>query len=391
MCQYVQIIGGNFDNCGDHLMLIAAVTALRNMAPAPRIVSSILGLSTFEDRACLGLYQTIPRVGALRAFRWLGAPILKRYGALYGIIPEQKISAFMDMSGYAYAERWGTAVIRSRFTDFCRWRRQGKKLVMLPQAFGPFESDRMRALVRAVAELADLVFARDQRSFEELVRAGVPEENLAVAPEFTQALRCPERMEGEGEFGDAIALVPNVQMVRQGNVSWSEYLGFCVRAVRAIWAAGFRAVVVQFSRSADKELVDDIYREEPSVIVVRSYDPLYLKWIIGRCFGAICSRYHALVSALSQGVPALATAWSHKYTEFLRDYGVCDNLLCPYDSAEKIRAKVLALLVQNRDRTADHLRKQARKQAEMVYEMWRRVAGVLGLSYCPSQKKTAES
>ena len=41
----------------------------------------------------------------------------------------------------------------------------------------------------------------------------------------------------------------------------------------------------------------------------------------GRPSIVVSSRYHALVSAMSQGVPVVATGWSHKYATLLDDFG----------------------------------------------------------------------
>jgi polysaccharide pyruvyl transferase WcaK-like protein len=44
--------------------------------------------------------------------------------------------------------------------------------------------------------------------------------------------------------------------------------------------------------------------------------------IIGRCEYLVGSRFHALVFALSQGVPCTALGWSHKYEELMSQFGV---------------------------------------------------------------------
>ncbi len=50
----------------------------------------------------------------------------------------------------------------------------------------------------------------------------------------------------------------------------------------------------------------------------------------------IGSRFHALVGALCQGVPVIATSWSHKYEELLGEYGVPELLLKPSDGDDLV-------------------------------------------------------
>jgi colanic acid/amylovoran biosynthesis protein len=47
-----------------------------------------------------------------------------------------------------------------------------------------------------------------------------------------------------------------------------------------------------------------------------------IKSLIANCDLVVGSRFHALVAALSQGIPAMALGWSHKYLELLRPFGL---------------------------------------------------------------------
>ncbi len=47
-----------------------------------------------------------------------------------------------------------------------------------------------------------------------------------------------------------------------------------------------------------------------------------MKAVIGKTACVIGSRFHALVAALSQGIPCMALSWSHKYRELLKPFGL---------------------------------------------------------------------
>ena len=64
-----------------------------------------------------------------------------------------------------------------------------------------------------------------------------------------------------------------------------------------------------------------------NIEIIREQNPLKIKGILGTCKCVVSSRYHGLISALSQGVPALATGWSHKYEMLLKDYELDEALL----------------------------------------------------------------
>lgn len=53
--------------------------------------------------------------------------------------------------------------------------------------------------------------------------------------------------------------------------------------------------------------------------------------MIGACDLMLGSRFHALIAALSSGVPAVAIGWAHKYPELLGEFGM-ERLVFDHDA-----------------------------------------------------------
>jgi colanic acid/amylovoran biosynthesis protein len=103
-----------------------------------------------------------------------------------------------------------------------------------------------------------------------------------------------------------------------------------------------------------------------------------IKGILGASRGVVASRYHALVSALSQAVPALGTSWSHKYAELFADYGIQDGLL-PISADAKVAEAMLDRLLDNASNLeiAAGLRQEATRLKQLSEAMWLTVQSVI--------------
>lgn len=236
------------------------------------------------------------------------------------------LDGFVDISGFAFSSQWGDlpTINIARLTE--RLRRDGKKIVFLPQAFGPFISPRIRDAMSRIINNADLIFARDNVSYENLAElVDAPAANIKVAPDIT-LFQGVDRVPISSR-DRTVVIVPNTRLLDQGKKIWSSesYRQALSEVVKYCHRSGFKALfMLHDTQGGDKEIFESIRREMPNydIQVSTASDPWDVKRIIGQSTLLVGSRFHALAAALSAGVPAIAIGWSHKYGELLTSFGL---------------------------------------------------------------------
>ncbi len=373
---------GSFINKGGELMMRAIVGELgddADLAVEPWI-------APYRDRARLGLFQKlwVRRLGPAAGVPAIVVPAAVR--RRFGVVAEGQIDAVLDASGFRYTDddRHGARSARELEGNARRWRRRGKTVVLLPQALGPFRTPAVREPFVRALEAVDLVYARDARSEAHLRELTPGDERIRRAPDFTIALegRRPADLEARAGPGPFACLVPNDRMLERTSpqvaAAYTEFLRTCAREVATL---GLRPVLVLHEADRDAPFVERL-RDAlgPDPRVVAEADPLVLKGILGAATVVISSRYHALISAMSQGVPVVATGWSHKYATLLDDFGIPGQLIDVLGDPGELHER-LATAVEGPPRTAmtDTLRRKAAEQTVQVKAMWAEIRGRLGL------------
>jgi colanic acid/amylovoran biosynthesis protein len=375
----IELTGASTRNKGAELMALAVRGHLAEADPAIQLaVDPWFG--PYPDRARYGLLTKLcpTRVGRSSLAVWL---MPRSFRASYGLVAESDIDTVLDAAGFAFSDQFGPGRVEGFAADVIRWKRQGKKVVMLPQALGPFKDARVRAAFRSILEQVDLVFARDSQSMEYAADVGGAADRLALAPDFTNLVQavCP----GDFEPSDKqVCLVPNDRMIEKGGPASGAYLPFMAECARQVRSRGFDPVLLLHDPKSDGPLVAPLLQAIGlDLPVVRHLDPRHLKWILGRSLLVIGSRFHALVSALSQAVPCLASGWSHKYQALFADYGCGQCVVQPTDPTDRLAAALDRLLdAAEHDRMTQSLRRHGDQIKASVQAMWRRVDSVLGLS-----------
>lgn len=366
----VQIRGAGFVNKGAELML-KAVKAELDTWPEVEAVIADLRTGTFAQRYSSGIghliWADIARFPSFeRLMRISCASIPKKFLRHFLCFHDKEVQAVLDVSGYALSSEGRNLKRTLVFVNRCK--KEGKKVVLLPQAIGPFaKEDDIKCFGKIVSSV-DLLFARDRQSYEYSLLAGQAE-NLRFAPDFTNMVA--GLVEDDcWRWSDRLCVIPNMRMIDRTNKSTGDnYLKFKIQIIKQAAVSGLRPFIL-VHESNDLAIAKLIAEKTGlnTVDICKEVNPLKIKGIIGLAHSVVGSRFHGLVSALSQGVPAVGTGWSHKYDALFSDYGVRDFLIDLEDDIPNTEV-LLTELIDNQ-RLKARLLASSSEQKGLAKQMW---------------------
>lgn len=376
---FVEIKGVQFRNKGAYLMLLASLEGLKQLPQATELVLSPGPNLPYPERARLGAWQKLSfRRGGLD----LTAVIGKLPGAVqrlfnrYGMVSESQVDLVLEASGFAYGDQWPLRFLQNTAKEVVRFAKAGKPFVFMPQAFGPFKTEDSKAAMRDIINHARLIFVRDPVSLQHL-QSCVPNlpDSVVLTPDFTVGLSARANDEIPAINGPYAALIPNNKVVSKFNHANAEkmradYIAAFAAAANKLAEQGMQCVLVNHEGKEDAQLCDEIAAKAPCKIV-QIEDPLAVKAFIGKAELAISSRFHGAVNALSQGVPCIATSWSHKYHAMMSDFGMGDY--CVAELSEQSLLDALQQLLENKASLAAEVKQKAAALKQQNAAMWQRL------------------
>lgn len=379
----IEIRKAGFVNKGAYLMLLAIQQALKVRYPSSDIAMAPSRSSASQPIDRIRAHGMLAKSSLWRAGRQWGdaAEVLPR--ALrnrLGLVLDREIEVVLDSSGFLYGSPWGKPALEELAVAASRWKSRGTRLILMPQAFGAFDDKHAAARINEIADSADLIFARDPRSLENLRRAAGERDNLLLAPDFTAAVAgIPP--ENPTRLARTVAIIPNARMIDQtSDETHRAYLPFLSDCVAQLRLAGLETMLIAHEAQDDTMLVRQMAERIPDCEVLDEDDPLRLKGILSACRGVIGSRYHGLISSLAQGVPAFGTSWTHKYQALYGDYRFPEGLISELSKQEATRASVCLANDPWQTSTRIALQSQARELRRVIEDMWSRVFAVIDQS-----------
>lgn len=374
------IYGVNFFNKGAELMMYAAKQQIKEW-DKNNIIAAQLNIGNFQNREQAELNHLIwasgrtckSRKGILASY--LGKYIPKNIRNQYNLTLEQEIDVILDASGFAFSDQWGYAKTQ-RMAQLCSlWKRQGKKTILLPQAFGPFNNEKVKEAFIQLISNVDLAFARDFQSYDYINKLNIAIDHVKVAPDFTNLVK-PEEPEYINELKGRPCIVPNRRMLDKSSQQESKvYLSFLETSLQYLEQKQTNPFIL-IHELHDAEIGELIQNKFGSKLtIIKDDNPLYLKGILNNCSFMIGSRFHSLISALSQATPAIGTGWSHKYQMLFKNYDCSELLVSSVDANSNKYFEKLDCLIdeQTRNSIVKKLVIASNKQKEKTKNMWSEV------------------
>lgn len=370
----IQIDGIDTKNKGAELMLVAVLEQLEEVYPNSEVWLNHTGEFNPKVLPNFKLDLKIP------SMRWLSkwpAKICRRLGHPFPITRltqfyvRKDIDLLLDAGGFQFSDQWKLTAkqVKEKEKYYKKLKENGTCSVLLPQAFGPFKTTYGKQTVKILNQYTDLIFARDEISYECLVNAGAEERKINISCDFTLPVKgvIPATFQ---YLKGAVCVIPNHKMISRKKNNKDEYIGLLKDIIDLYEKKGQPIFMLNHEGFRDKNLCEQVNAEiEKKIPVVSGITAKEVKGLIGNSHTVISSRFHGVVSALSQGVPCLATSWSHKYEMLFRDFGQEGRILSE-EVDWAINMEKITTLEQNHETIAENIKAVKPPLLLQTKKMW---------------------
>lgn len=274
----------------------------------------------------------------------------------------------------------------------------GKKLVLLPQTFGPFRRTAAKVLAGYILNNADTVYSRDEDGVKAVSAALRPGDDAKVRFSYDLGFVLDPARPLTGHIAGLPAEKPRDQVWCGLNVSGLLLMGGYTRTNMFGLIAAYEEFVCAvidllitrkdasvllvphvFGDSAESDVAacEAIYeklrsRHPARLGVVRGqHDQSEIKFVIGQCDFFVGSRMHACIAATSQAIPTISVAYSDKFIGVMKSVGA-EELVA--DARKMTEEQLLGAIDTSFDRR-DEIREKLQRR---MPEVKRRILALFG-------------
>jgi len=220
----------------------------------------------------------------------------------------------VNLNGIAFvgdgSRKWYSSVYEHHY--FKDAKKYKKPFFRFIQSYGPFDDWRVRLIAQKEFKNIPCVMARGALSANHC-------RNITDAPVYKFPDIAITLKTGIGLSGEYIVLCPSVTTAK---INKEKYISLFRNLITYYRNKNENVVLLPHTLSPDKNKCDkELCKEIGNArIIMDEFDCVELKGIIAGAKFAVVSRYHALVAALSSGVPVVSIGWNDKYQDIMDFY-----------------------------------------------------------------------
>lgn len=370
----IQIDGVNTLNKGAELMLIAILEELEKNVPSSTIFLNSRNL----DMALIPSYN----LNIKQRFFLKNGAFFKKLFSKFGFnatyftnfYPSKGIDLVIDASGFQYSDQWQHSYenLEIRENYYKCLKSNNTRLILLPQAFGPFQTINGKKSVQIIDKYFDIIFAREQLSYDFLVSAGAKKAKLIRCCDFTLSVEgiFPDRF---SHLKNLVCLIPNKKMITHTGSNKDKYINFLNSLINHFEDLSKGVFLLNHEGAGDMQLCLELNKRRLNKLeIVTDISAKEVKGVIGNSYLVISSRFHGVASSLSQAVPCLATSWNHKYEMLFNDFGL-PNFILKNDADWKINQSLIENVLGNYEEIVQNLRSKKTTLIDEISSMWNTV------------------
>lgn len=380
MTKIIELKGLQFKNKGSELMLYAILDKIRaSFDDVKFTMAPNLGNRPYEKLICNDIYPKAWLRKCRIQWGYLANFFPNKIIKKYGLIKDSEIDVVIDGSGFAYGDQWGPKNTLKMAHYAKRWKEQGTKVILMPQAMGPFKKGKIKKAFRSIAKNANMICARDKKSYKYIVGlVGEEKDNIKVYPDFTVGLKgnIPKYFY---EKKLNVAIIPNMRMIDKTSTNFTKekYCNFLTHFINSLHKINKHPFFIIHAGKDDEQLAKSVQKNiKKQIPIIVENNPLNIKGIIGTCDFVFSSRYHGLINALSQGIPAIGTSWSHKYKELFNYYKHSD-LLVDINIKKNEVSNLVKMISVNIDKIKKEILSASKAHMKEVDNMWEEVFEII--------------
>jgi len=241
-----------------------------------------------------------------------------------------------DISGYGISSQFGLFASLSYILKIIIAKKFFKPFYLLPQSFGPysykFPSNLvMKSLLNIYLKYPIKIFARENDGYYKTLE--FTKKN--VEKSYDLVIRNKEyniqnifsknyKLKKIDIKNNSVGIVPNMQVMRKMKWSSDEFYELYKYLISKLLLKDKNVYLIKHS-SEDDEINNKIKRFFPLdnkvMVINENLNAIELEYIINQLDYIIASRYHSVVHAYKNGVPAIVIGWAIKYKELLETFG----------------------------------------------------------------------